>query len=144
MKVEIETSDVDVVKAWAARAELRRLAEWLCKIYPRWIAEKKTTKADADLKMAALGSAIILADAACTALEAAGAAAQTPVDLPAFSLGKVTAADREMRSQCRFCKSFGIEKRTEGSPNKTYICPLPACPGALAPVSRDIFEGSPA
>jgi hypothetical protein len=144
MTVEIETAGVDLVKAWAARAELRRLAEWLCKIYPKWIADKKTTQADADLKMAALGNALILVDATCTALEAAGAA-ETQAALPAFALGTVTAADREMRPQCRFCRSFGEEGQTPyKTPSGTFICPLPACPGALAPVSRELFEGVPA
>jgi hypothetical protein len=141
MTLSIEI-DVDLVRAWAARGEVKRLAEWLCKIYPRWIEDKKTTQADVDMKMAALKDAILLAHAVCTAMEAAGVEARAA--MPAFSLGKVTDADREMRPQCRFCRSFGNEDKDRGGkPNGTFICPLPNCPGALAHVKRDIFEGRP-
>lgn len=144
MKVTIELDGVDLVKAWAARSELTREVQLRCRVYPRWIAEKKMTQADADLRMAALGNSLVIVNAVVAGLEAAGKAAETN-GVPEFALGKVTDADREMRPQCRFCKSFGIEgKRPDGSPSGLFLCPQAACHGGLAAVSRELFEGSQA
>lgn len=143
MKIEIETADVDLRKAREALAELKREAALRCKVYPRWIIDKKMMQADADMRMAALASSVILVNAVYESLVALGANDRQAAELPNFCLGKVTADDRVMQPQCRFCHSFGKEEtRTAHTPSGgLWQCLLPRCPGALGPVTRVIFEG---
>ncbi len=153
MKAVIDTVDVDAAAARAAEAELRRMATLMEPGYYKRVAEGTMPRAEANARMAAMASAILLCRAAAAALEEQAAARDLPLQgtggagrtagtaaptLPPLPYDKGASVAGEP-PRCRLCLSPG-----EGDGGHGWRCTREGCLGRVCWTTRKLFEGGAA